>query len=437
MKASNELADVGRKTWGTLSEIVTHHKSIHDCRDTGNRLNLAYAQMDSTAKHRVASIQTQLESNRGQVFIAGTFVIATLLFTDYTSISKNDLFILASYLHQFIRLVPSFGETVTRLMASYPDLKFAIGELMQPSLLKDQFPSVKLNINDDYPPIIEFQNVCFSYQDKNDRKVVLKNASFRVEAGHRVALVSESGKGKSTLFNLLYRYYELEKGVITIGGQNIHQVGIESLRDRIGIIPQSPLLFGNTLRENLCSKDKSFNEIRLMAEQAGLLDFIDDTFRDGLDNETGQNGNKLSDGQIQKVAILRTLLREEKILLLDEATSALDAQSTRQFMEKLCETRSKTIFAITHKLNEVEYFDSIVVINQDGSVTQGTHSELLNSNSLYQKLWRSQSVQTELSHISSCGLFQEHHQSTGAEMRDREDRLSYSAIYFNTMEKFE
>lgn len=403
IKASRANMDVGRKTWSMLSEIVTNHKTIHDCRNADSRLKQAYEQMDATSSSRVALYKTQLYGNRGQVFIAGLFVITTLLFTDCTSLSKKDLFILATYLQQFIRLVPSFGETITRMMASYPDLKFAIGELMQPSLVKDEFSAVKFVINEKHHhPSIEFQNVSFSYGNGDKSKVVLKNASFKIEAGQRVALVSESGKGKSTLFNLLYRYYEPQSGTIIVAGQDIQQVGLESLRDRISIVEQSPVLFGKTLRENLCAEHKSFSDIRLIAQYAGLLEFVDNTFKEGLDTETGQNGSSLSGGQKQKVAILRTLLRDEKILLLDEATSALDAQSARQFMERIDVMSDKTIFAITHKLKEVQDFDSIIVLNDDGSVTQGKHAELLRNNSVYQMLWRSQASQVDDAHVSSC-----------------------------------
>ena len=426
IEASGENMKDGRKTWGVLSEILTHHKTIHDCRDTVDRLNQADELTDVTSRSRIALKKAELYVSRGQVVIAGLFVITTLLFTDCANLSKKDLFILASYLQQFIRLVPSFGEMVTRLMASYPDLKFAIGELMQSSLVKDRFASVPFDIHkNSNPPSIAFQHVNFSYENSEGSQVVLNNASFKIEAGQRVALVSESGKGKSTLFNLLYRYEEPQSGNIIVAGKDIQQVGLESLRDRMSLVAQSPVLFGNAFRENLSVKNKSFSHVRSIAKRAGLLEFVDTTFKNGLDTETGQNASKLSGGQKQKVAILRTLLRDEKILLLDEATSALDAQSARQFMGKLAEMKDKTIFVITHKLKEVEDFDSIIVINDDGSVTQGTHSELLQSNALYQKLWRSQSHPMHDTHVASCGLFQNQHRLQRVEMTHREERDTF------------
>jgi ATP-binding cassette, subfamily B, bacterial len=224
---------------------------------------------------------------------------------------------------------------------------------------------------------VEFNNVSFSYPSRKDI-VVLKDVNLSIASGSKVALVGPSGGGKSTLIQLLMRFYQPDHGNISVDGIDIASQNVSSYRTSIGVVPQDVILFGGTIRENIAygKPDATQDEIIKAAEQSNSMEFISG-FPDGFDTIVGDRGIKLSGGQKQRIAIARALLKDPSILLLDEATSALDAESERivqEALEKLMEGRTSIIIA--HRLATIKDVDTIYVLDKGIIAEQGTHEEL-------------------------------------------------------------
>ena len=237
---------------------------------------------------------------------------------------------------------------------------------------------------------IEFENVCFEYKKGVP---VLKNISFKVNKGETLALVGNSGGGKSTIVNLIPRFYKLNKGAIKIDGVNIADYTIETLRDNISIVLQDNFLFAGTIRENILmgKSDASDDEIKEAAENACLSEFIS-TLKDGLNTYIGERGVMLSGGQKQRIAIARAFIKNAPIVILDEATSALDNKSeaiVQRAIDNLM--KDKTVFVIAHRLSTVKNADRIAVINEGELVELGCHEELMRiENGQYKALYEMQ-----------------------------------------------
>ncbi|MEX1064019.1 MAG: ABC transporter ATP-binding protein [Candidatus Paceibacterota bacterium] len=244
---------------------------------------------------------------------------------------------------------------------------------------------------------IEFRNVSFGYADGNP---ILQNISFTVQKGQTVAIVGESGGGKTTLVDLLSRYYETTAGDILIGGRSIKEWKLGSLRSQIGVVPQDIDLFNERIRLNIAYGQIEHLENDEVLQEAARIsyahDFIaDEKFVDGYDQVVGERGVKLSAGQRQRVAIARAIIRDPRILILDEATSALDSES-EMYVQKALQVliQSRTTIIIAHRLSTIKKADKIVVL-QDGKIGEiGTHHELLAiQNGIYRKFIELQSFQ--------------------------------------------
>ena len=231
---------------------------------------------------------------------------------------------------------------------------------------------------------ITFENISFKYEDE----LVIKNVNLRVMKGHTVALVGQSGSGKSTIANLITRFYDVNEGRIAIDGIDIKDVTKKSLRGMMGLVTQDSILFNDTVKNNIAlSKDNATDEeIIEAAKIANAHDFIME-LPQGYDTNIGDSGNKLSGGQKQRLSIARAVLKNPPIMILDEATSALDTESERlvqDALEKMMQNRTSIVIA--HRLSTIQNADSIVVMNQGKIVEQGTHEELMKSQKGYKKL---------------------------------------------------
>ncbi|QEH20797.1 ABC transporter ATP-binding protein [Histophilus somni] len=242
---------------------------------------------------------------------------------------------------------------------------------------------------------IHFNNVDFAYTPD---KPLLTNFNLHIKAGEKVRLIGRSGAGKSTIVNLLLRFYETQQGSITIDGQSVADVSQESLRRQIGLVTQDTSLLHRSVRDNIVygrpeATEEEMVEAAKRAEAAEFIPFLSDSQgRQGYDAHVGERGVKLSGGQRQRIAIARVMLKDAPILLLDEATSALDSEveiAIQNSLDKMME--NKTVIAIAHRLSTIAAMDRLIVLDQGRIVEQGTHTELLEKNGLYAKLWQHQS----------------------------------------------
>ncbi len=236
---------------------------------------------------------------------------------------------------------------------------------------------------------VRFENVRFGYDDD---RTILKGIDLDIPAGHTLAVVGPSGAGKSTLARLMYRFYDLTGGRITIDGQDISQVSQASLRAAIGIVPQDTVLFNDTIGYNIAygREGATRAEIEGAARGAAIATFIEGQ-TDGYDTRVGERGLKLSGGEKQRVAIARTLLKNPPILILDEATSALDSRTEGEIQATLEDIeRGRTTIVIAHRLSTVVHADEIVVLEAGEVVERGTHARLLRRNGLYAEMWNRQ-----------------------------------------------
>ena len=235
---------------------------------------------------------------------------------------------------------------------------------------------------------IRYENVTFSYKNKDSKNTVIKEFSLTVPAGKTVALVGPSGGGKTTLCHLLPRFYEIEAGSITIDGIDIRSMRRTDLRRNVGIVAQDVFLFGGSVRDNIeyGKRGATDEEIIEAAKRANIHDFICE-LPDGYDTYVGERGVKLSGGQKQRISIARAFLKNPPILVLDEATSALDNVTEYQIQSSLNSlSKGRTVMVVAHRLSTIKNADEIIVINKDGIVERGTHDELIESKGEYYKL---------------------------------------------------
>lgn len=313
------------------------------------------------------------------IFIGGVFMIQKKInAADFTAfLLYINMFL--NPIHRFVTLFEQLQEGMSGFSRFY--------EIMT---TPDEVDEGRVEITDIKGDIC-FENVTFSYSvsDENDDKAVISNLSLNLSAGDTVALVGPSGGGKSTVCNLIPRFYNVNSGRITVDGVDVMDITLESLRRNIGMVSQSVFLFDGTIRDNIAygKPDASDEEVVSAAKRANIHDFIL-TLEDGYDTEVGERGVKLSGGQRQRISIARVFLKNPKLLILDEATSALDNATEMQIQASLEElSRGRTVIVVAHRLSTVKNADEIIVIDSTGIVERGTHEELLALDGEYKKLY--------------------------------------------------
>jgi ATP-binding cassette subfamily B protein len=241
--------------------------------------------------------------------------------------------------------------------------------------------------------LVRFEDVTFRYY--NSGEPVLKNVNFEVQPGQTVALLGATGSGKTTIINLLPRFYDPSQGRITIDGYDLRDVCLDSLRAQIGIVLQETTLFSGTIRENIAfgKTDASMEEVIAAAQAAAAHEFIL-SFPDGYDTPVGERGTTLSGGQKQRIAIARALLLNPHILILDDSTSSVDLATEAQIQHALDELmKGRTSFVIAQRISTVLHADQILVLEKGEIVARGTHEDLMEDSAIYAEIYNSQLVE--------------------------------------------
>ena len=279
-----------------------------------------------------------------------------------------------------------------RLFENIGTVNDGMATLSKPQTILDKPNALPLKVSQGE---IKFEHVDFSYEAG---KPLLNGFNLTIRPGEKVGLIGRSGAGKSTIVNLLLRFYEPQSGTISIDGQNISDVTQESLRAQIGLVTQDTSLLHRSVRDNIVygRPDATDAEMISAAERAEAADFIpnlsDAKGRRGYDAHVGERGVKLSGGQRQRIAIARVMLKDAPILLLDEATSALDSEVEAAIQESLDKMMDgKTVIAIAHRLSTIAAMDRLIVLDKGRIIEEGSHAELLEKHGLYAKLWAHQS----------------------------------------------
>lgn len=400
----NKTAKAAINSMVATGDLSTH---ISECLD-GRRVIKAYGMEEpaTTRAHEIVMLRFKylMKAARAKTAatptaeaLAGLGIGAVVAYAGYQNIYgtmglNNFMSFLASLLlsYQAIRNLSNFYTVLSEGEASAIRTFTLIDT---PREIVDAPGASGLVIAGGQAPAIVFDNVVFRYRPDAP---ALDGLSFTAPAGKTVALVGPSGAGKSTILNLLLRFYDVSGGAIRIGGQDIRDVTVSSLRQASALVTQEPFLFDDTMRRNIQGgSNASDADVRLAAEAAAAHGFIA-ALPKGYDTIAGEGGLRLSGGQRQRIAIARAILKGAPILLLDEATSALDSESERDVQSALKSLmKGRTTLVVAHRLSTIMDADLIVVIDQGRAVEQGTHGELLARGGVYARLYRMQYADRE------------------------------------------
>ncbi|UZD65827.1 ABCB family ABC transporter ATP-binding protein/permease [Marinobacter sp. AN1] len=333
--------------------------------------------------------------NTGQALIIGValIVIMAMAVQEVASgaITLGDFTMINAYLIQLFIPLNALGFVYREIRQALVNVERLFGLLGEPAAVTDAPDAGQLSTAGGS---VRFESVRFGYQPD---RTILHDVSFEIPAGHKVAVVGASGAGKSTLARLLFRFFDVDGGRITIDGQDIRTVTQDSLRSAIGVVPQDTVLFNDTLYQNLAygRPGASEEEVRRAAKLAHLDHFIE-SLPQGYQTRVGERGLKLSGGEKQRVAIARVFLKNPPILILDEATSSLDSVSEQVILEALREvSEQRTTLVIAHRLSTVRDADTILVMDGGRIMERGTHRELLTAGGRYADLWLRQQEDVE------------------------------------------
>ncbi len=348
---------------------------------------------ESLAKYEWAAITSQMSLsflNIVQAVIIGAGLIAVMWMTGQGILNREytvgDFVLINTFLIQLYLPLNFLGFVYREIKNSLIDMDKMFELIQVHSDVADKADAKPLSISG---AAIEFDNVHFGY---NPDREILKGVSFKIPAGHTLAIVGASGSGKSTIARLLFRFYDIQKGEIKIDGQNVKDVGQKSLREKIGVVPQDTVLFNDSIGYNIAygKPGASLEDVIAASKMAKIHDFVDSLVQK-YETPVGERGLKLSGGEKQRVAIARTILKNPPILIFDEATSALDTHKEKEIQQSLHELSiHRTTVVIAHRLSTVVNADEIIVLHDGQIVERGKHNDLLDRKGEYASMWSRQ-----------------------------------------------
>jgi ATP-binding cassette subfamily B protein len=302
------------------------------------------------------------------------------------TMSVGDFVIVNAYMIQITMPLNFLGTVYREIRQSLVDMGDMFDLLDQPAEIKDAPNAMDLNVTGGY---VRLKDVHFGY---DSARPILQGVDIDIPAGQTVAIVGPSGSGKSTIGRLLFRFYDVAQGVLSIDDQDVRGVTQTSLHRAIGVVPQDTVLFNDTIYYNIAyGRDHATcAEVEQAAKDAQIHDFIK-SLPEGYQTQVGERGLKLSGGEKQRVGIARTLLKNPPILLLDEATSALDTETEHEIQDALARAgEGRTVITIAHRLSTIADADRIIVLEKGLVVEEGKHDDLLAQNGRYHALWSMQ-----------------------------------------------
>jgi subfamily B ATP-binding cassette protein MsbA len=393
------ISNIMHKTIFSGAAVITHYMEAFQ----GNRIIAAY----NLKKYQIRKffktltdvfhLEMKMAKRTGMLSPVMHFVIsigiALIIWLGSHMIINNRLTIgeFVSFITALLMLyqpIKSIGNDYNALQRSILAIDRVFNQLREATNMDANPNGIKLSA---VTNTIEYKNVCFAYQ--KDRPV-LQNVCFSVKVGETVAFVGNSGGGKTTIVNLLPRFYDVTSGEILLNGLSIRDYSLESLRDKISVVFQESFLFSGSIRENILigRYNASEEQLKVAIKSSCLEEFVS-SLPNGLDTEAGERGVMLSGGQKQRIAIARAFLKNAPILILDEATSALDAKSEAVVQKALDNLmKNRTVFMVSHRLSTIKNADYIIVINDGEVVESGSHDYLMQRNGAYASLHRAQSL---------------------------------------------
>ncbi len=383
-KQTGVLADAMSNVMAIKSFAAEKHENKRYFKATSDTRRADYnVMMAATKRDTVFSTST--------VTIGCTALVLTVMSIVVYGADIGTAFLVLTYTGIITQRLWDFAQGMLR------EYNRAFGDAKDMIEILDIEPGVKDPAEPEKPQIhegaINFKDVDFTHPDSRRDETLFAGLNLAIAAGEKIGLVGHSGSGKTTLTKLLLRFNDIDGGHILIDGQNIANITQEDLRQNIAYVPQEPLLFHRTIRENIAyaNPDASSKDIEEAARKAYAHEFIEKLPK-GYDTLVGERGVKLSGGQRQRVAIARAILKDAPILILDEATSALDSESEKLIQAALWELmKGRTAIVIAHRLSTIQRMDRILVLNDGEVIEQGKHSDLLDKNGTYAKLWAHQS----------------------------------------------
>ncbi|MES2994907.1 MAG: ABC transporter ATP-binding protein [Patescibacteria group bacterium] len=381
-------AEEDSKVTGVLSDAIGNHSAISQFAAEKHEISIFDKTLDSW---KAATLKSWLADNwiwavQGLfvLFIEVAILAASILLWERGLFTVGDFVLIQIYIIGLIDKVWNIGHAMKNLYSAFAEAYEMVEIFEKPHAIQDVADAKPLILTKGQ---VDFNDVTFRF---NEDRVILEKFNLTIHGGEKVALVGPSGAGKSTLTRLLLRLYDVSDGAVRIDGQDVRTLTQASLRENISFVPQEPVLFHRTLRENIAygRPDATLEEIIIAAKKAHCHEFID-SLPQKYETYVGERGIKLSGGERQRVAIARAILKNAPVLILDEATSSLDSESEALIQDALrVLMEGKTVIVVAHRLSTIMSMDRILVIEGGRIAAEGTHDQLLDEkDGLYHKLW--------------------------------------------------